>query len=279
MADKTRGKIANLLFFADRRSTNALTLDYAVRFAAQYDAHLTGLYIKSAPSPAMVYGDANSNRYLDVLESVNAAAAEAKIEFESSASRQGVRYTWIEKEGIAETIASHALRCADIGIVGQQSTGDDTNHTSWINALILSAGRPVIVVPNSGWNEAIGEKIVIGWDESQPATRAVHDAMPLLLRASETIDVLHIQDKGNRNNGAAPALCAHLARHGIKANAFNSLPSSVEPGHALLSLANVGKANLLVLGAWGHSRLMEFVVGGTTRTVLAEARLPVLMSH
>jgi nucleotide-binding universal stress UspA family protein len=145
----------------------------------------------------------------------------------------------------------------------------------------LLTGRPIFVVPYTGTFTNIGRKVLVGWDASREATRAVHDAMPLLAGASSvtviTIDAKETEDGHGEIPGADIAL--HLARHGVSANVERTVSADVGIGNTLLSRANDLEADLLVMGAYGHSRVHELLLGGATRTVLAGMTLPVLMAH
>jgi nucleotide-binding universal stress UspA family protein len=145
----------------------------------------------------------------------------------------------------------------------------------------LAAGRPVLAIPYAGRFEAVGRRVLIGWDASREATRAVADAMPLLA-AAETVSVLSIDPReGPSAHGPVPGadISPHLARHGVNATVERTVSAGVPAGDLLLSRAADLGADLLVVGAYGHSRARELLLGGVTRTLLQSMTLPVLMSH
>src|SRR5215471_6305021 len=143
------------------------------------------------------------------------------------------------------------------------------------------SGRPILVVPYVGNFADLGRRVVIGWNASREAARAVNDAMPLLTSA-ETVTVLTIDPReGPRAHGELPGadISLHLARHGVKAEIERTVSADLPVGEVLLSrVADLG-ADLLVMGAYGHSRARELLLGGATRSLLRSMTLPVLMSH
>ena len=146
--------------------------------------------------------------------------------------------------------------------------------------VILSCGRPVLVIPYVGDYETIGENIMIAWDASAMAARAVHDALPVL-QAAKTVTVMVVIPKdGGPETGDLPgaAISAHLARHGISAEA-DHMQSDLDPGNMLLSRAADKSADLIVMGAYGHARWTEMMLGGVTKHLLAHMTVPTLMSH
>jgi nucleotide-binding universal stress UspA family protein len=145
----------------------------------------------------------------------------------------------------------------------------------------MLAGRPILVVPYAGHFARIGQRVVIGWDASREAARAVNDAMPLLA-AAEAVTVLTIDpEQSPRGHGEIPGadIALHLARHGVTAQVERTVSAGIGIGNTLLSRAADLEADLLVMGAYGHSRVRELLLGGVTRTMLTSMTLPVLMAH
>jgi nucleotide-binding universal stress UspA family protein len=185
-------------------------------------------------------------------------------------------------EGPEANPALHA-RYADLAILGQ--IDPDGNEMAAIRPrperVALESGRPVLVVPYAGHFETMGRRVVVAWDASREATRAVNDAIPLLA-AAETVTVLAIDPhQGPTGHGELPGadISLHLARHGVKATIERTVSAGVPPGEVLLSRAADLAADLLVMGAYGHSRARELLLGGVTRTILNSMTVPVLMSH
>ena len=146
--------------------------------------------------------------------------------------------------------------------------------------MILSCGRPVLVIPYVGNFETIGKHVIVAWDASPIAAGAVHDSLPFL-KAAKSVTVLAVNPKdGDDETGDLPGadICAHLARHGVNVEAKH-IQSDLDPGNMLLSRAADSGADLIVMGAYGHARWTEIVFGGVTNHFLSHMTVPTLMSH
>jgi nucleotide-binding universal stress UspA family protein len=145
--------------------------------------------------------------------------------------------------------------------------------------LVLEAGRPVLIIPNRGTHRPVPKRIVVGWTERREAARAVFDALPLLQRA-DLVTVLEVDsDPAPEAGQNRVALCATLGHHGVTCEVVTAVSRHGYVGDTLLAWCERTRADLLVMGCYGHSRLREFVLGGATRHLLADMTLPVLMSH
>jgi nucleotide-binding universal stress UspA family protein len=144
----------------------------------------------------------------------------------------------------------------------------------------LTSGRPVIVLPPRAKVSQV-RRVLVGWNAEREAVRAVADALPLLVRA-EVVEVLVVDPESHRAaHGQEPGadIARYLARHGVHVEVRRLSSGSDDVGHLLLSHAADFGADLVVMGAYGHSHLNEWIFGGVTRTALREAGLPVLMSR
>jgi len=152
---------------------------------------------------------------------------------------------------------------------------------SLLEALVFSSGRPVMLLPETDAARAPGASgtILIGWDGSRPAARALADALPFLATASAVEIVAVTGEKALPDNLPVDAIVRHLARHGIEADGREVPAEGKDAGTALLDHAERVGASLLVMGAYGQSKFREFVLGGATRTIVSAPRLPVLLSH
>jgi nucleotide-binding universal stress UspA family protein len=143
--------------------------------------------------------------------------------------------------------------------------------------LVLTVGRPVLVVPFASKVTKVGRQAMVAWNASREATRAAHDALPLLQRADQVI--VYSINPSEKEPAPGADMAAHLVEHGVNALARHAVGRDTSAGEALLAAAADHGSDLLVMGAYGHSRLRELVLGGATRHVLVNMTLPVLMSN
>ena len=272
-----------LVHLNDTRRAEAL-LEPAVRLATRYNAHLIGLHVYAgvpAPPIPLPYGS-------DVVGAVAAAqlkeAEEIAATFARLTAEQPFVAEWrVEKgPGIdpAGIVMDHS-RAADLVIAGQSDPDwDATPLQDVAERLALGAGRPVLVVPYVGRYPEIGRNVVIAWKAARESARAVFDALPML-ELAEQVQILEVGETGRRGRVAKAdaSIAATLARHGIKATVRTSIADEISVGDEILSrIADMG-ADLLVMGAYGHSRVRQLVFGGVTRHIARHMTVPTLLSH
>ena len=261
-------------------------LDVAIDLATSLDAHLMVLEMVHLPVPMngpwgllpdVVMADIHAT--LRRRAANNVAALRLRLDRETIAAE--VRA--IECMSGSQQSAASCARCADLVVVAG-STGNPADaaatHDDFSN-LLFESGRPVLVVPPHCNVAMPPHRIVVAWSPSREATRALHDAMPLLLKA-QAVDIAIVDPGGGeRGHGDQPGadIATHLARHGVKAN-VDVLDAQGEPiGSVLLDHACRMGADLLVSGGYGHSRVREWALGGVTRELLTFAPIPVFYSH
>lgn len=274
--------LKDILVHVDGGSHCAARLDAAIALAAAHDAHLTGLYVRSDPQvPPFVRSQfgpqvlALQNQYADE------ARAQAEALFKGRMCSAGVAYEWRAVAGdLYEMVALHA-RYADVTVLGQPDPQTDDEDHPLPDHLVMDVGRPVLVVPCTGLVASRFACVVVAWNGSREATRAVNDALPILQRAAKVVVLAVNPGGGIDGHGEVPGadLSLHLARHGVAVEAQQVQAEDMNVGQLLLSRCAAEAADLLVMGAYGRSRVRELVLGGATRHVLDHAALPVLMSH
>ena len=277
----------DLLVGLDSDTSARERIEIAAALAERFAAHLVGLYplpMPEAPQHFGYYDPALLNPFFEELRARARDAADKTREvFEHIASLHGVSAEWREiPEGADADPAVHA-RYADLAILGQldPDSGEPDMIRPRPEQVTLASGRPILVVPYAGNFPNLGRRVVIGWNASREAARAVNDAMPLLTTA-EIVSILTIDPReGRRAHGELPGadISLHLARHGVKAEIERTVSADLPVGEVLLSRAADLGADLLVMGAYGHSRARELLLGGATRSLLRSMTLPVLMSH
>jgi nucleotide-binding universal stress UspA family protein len=280
----------DLLAVVDNSKTCATRLDVAVHVASRFGAHLTGLFVKEPPhfpgwvqSEAGAYDEPVSDYKERQRQALHEAALRAHHLFRSRAKVAGITTEWREREGDVAEVASLHARYADLVIVGQMEPELPTGHPARTlpERLLLGVGRPILLVPYAGAFKTVGERVLIAWNASREATRAVNDAPPILHQASQ-VTVLVINPRGGvSGDGDVPGadLALHLSRHGVKAGASWVQANDIEVAAMLLSWACDCQADLIVMGGYGHSRIREIVLGGATRGILQTMTVPTLMSH
>jgi nucleotide-binding universal stress UspA family protein len=271
-----------ILVHVDISRRAAERVDIACRLARSSDAHLIGLHAMSTltiPSYALVEGGAQIREYHDRM--VQEAAARAEETFKQRAQAAGLERTeWRTSPGDAATVVPVHARYADVLIIGQAAENDPGGvEPDFVDRVILTSGRPVIVIPYAGEFASVGQRVLVAWNASREATRALTDAIPLLRDATE-VHVIAFNPRG-APHGALPGadIGLYLARHGINVNVSQQTAEDVDVGNQLLSRAADLDIDLVVMGGYGHSRLQEMVMGGATRTVLGSMTVPVLFSH
>jgi nucleotide-binding universal stress UspA family protein len=175
---------------------------------------------------------------------------------------------------------AHAARWCDLVVIERPMNNPDA-PVGWglVSRSVFDSGVPVLVVPDTAALGKLGERIVVAWNGSREAVRALHGALPLLARASQIL----VLDGSTDNDGGMLKLprfdlATYLQRHGIHAD-FHTFDSGNGKGQEILNAAHTAAADLIVMGAWGHSRLTELVLGGTTRHLFQHSDLPLLVAH
>lgn len=276
--------IKDLLVHVDRGPHAGARLDLAIGLARAHDAHLTGLFAISRPHiPNYIWTQLGEDLLKTVVAQEAEATRQAEADFLERVRRAGVRGEWRSVETDPLSALSLHARYADLAVVGQRDpSGEDASDDPTIpDQLILSLGRPVLVVPFAGAPTAAGEHVLVAWDASRLAARAVNDALPLLVGA-KTVRVLAVNPhSGADGHGQIPSadICLHLARHGVKAEAEHLYADDLDVGDVLLDRAADIGADLIVSGAYGHARWRELVLGGVTRHLLRHMTVPVFLSH
>jgi nucleotide-binding universal stress UspA family protein len=281
----------DILVHLDNGPRSAVRLELSARLAQRDGAHLTGVYVIDIPAveffygAAMPMGSSGAEQFVDQMRADAIAAAEpVEAGFRELLRREGLDGGWRLVEGdLRANVALHA-RYADLTVLGQANPydhQDGVDHDAAVTAALMSSGRPVLVVPFAGVFPTLGERVLVAWNASREAARAVNDAMPLLRQAT-AVTVLTINPaRGVSEDRDIPAadIALHLARHGVRAEAAHTVATDIPEDEALLSYAADIGADLIVAGAYGHSRARELVFGGVTRTLLREMTAPVFLSH
>lgn len=274
-----------ILVHVDAHARSAERVDAAARLAIAYGAHLvgtapTGLSDFMFPMTAM---DAGAPPIAYPIDEMRAEAELALDRFESRARALGA--SSLERRRVEEEAGVDVClqaRYADLVVLGQHRAGDAALFASpdFQAYVVLHCARPVLVLPAAGHAGDIGTHVTVAWNGSAEAVRAITAAIPLLQRAAQVHLVVLRKDREDDTHGDVPGadMALYLARHGIKVQ-VNVVEGEDDDGNALLSFAAGNGSDLIVMGAFGHSRLREFVLGGVTRTALQSSPIPLWMAH
>lgn len=262
------------------------TVAAASMLARATGAHVSGLYV--IPS-VQVYPSVGFEAAPQVFEGNRSYfkdhAELVKQSFEAAMGREGLAHDFHQIDAHTPVIADEVIaagRSADIIVVSATNPDEVTGvERDFVEQVVMAAGRPVIVLPSKGAGALSLDDIVVGWDGGREASRAAFDALPMLKLANKVriVRVDPQKDPALRGSVAGADLAESLARHGVKTSVQSYPTDGMDEGQALLRCADDCGAGLIVMGAYGHSRLAEFIFGGATRFVLTRMSRPVLMSH
>jgi nucleotide-binding universal stress UspA family protein len=262
-------------------SPQDFSANYAVSMAELFDAHVAGIaFVYEPVIPGTVMGGIPSD-LIEAQRDENAKAArEAAGRFETAARSAGVsaetRILDASVAGAAD-LFGRAARRFDLAVVGQAGAGEGAAEELLIEGALFESGRPIVVVPHTQTRPATLERVLVCWDGSRPATRAIADALPFL-QLAKAIDIVAVSgERGKGGELVGTNMARHLARHGLSVTLKRISAGNTDVPAAIRMEAE--GADFMVMGGYGHSRLREFILGGVTRTVLASSTIPVLMSH
>lgn len=261
-------------------------LGVAATLAQKNKAHLIGLavvppyVITPAFDPTSVSTTIDAHRV-----AYQAEIAKLKAMFNEAGRRQELSCEWQEADaqfGTAAALVLEYARSADLIVMSQDNAS--WSYSTFLEAsdrIVMEAGRPVLVVPNSGRAVMPAKRALIAWNGRREAARAAFDAIPLLPHGAE-VTVLWVDTSSDPViAGEAPGvdLCTTLARHGFKCEAASAQAPNGDATEAILREASARGADMIIMGAYGHSRFREFILGGVSRDILARMDRPILMSH
>lgn len=259
----------------------------AVTLAAHYGAHLSVVQPVNLPQPIPGPWGMTPDPMLGAIQAeLRAEAARQATRLRERLDKEGISFeVRVDEAKLVEPPRAMALqaRYADLSVMTAPVRGADdaAMARAFFSALLFESGRPVLVVPPHHAAEVPLRHVVVAWKPSREAARALHDALPLLVGAT-SIDVMTVAPEiGDLDHGPDPGvdIATHLARHGLTVNVVNRPGSGQTVATTLLRHASDSNAQLLIAGGYGHSRLREWILGGTTRELLQAIHLPILFSH
>jgi nucleotide-binding universal stress UspA family protein len=257
--------------------------DYAVSLASALEAHLTGIAFVYDPIVPVSGTGYIPPEVIETQQADNEAGAKAAIDrFAAATSREELSAEPLTLSasfaGAGDQFARIARRF-DLAVVGQAEPERSAVEDMIAETTLFESGRPMLMVPYIQKAPLKLDNVMVCWDGSHQAARAIADAMPLLEKAGRVEIVIVANERGKQDEIAGADMGQHLARHGLKVEVHRISGGSIDVADALLSRAADSGTDFMVMGGYGHSRLREFVLGGVTRSILRSMTVPVLMSH
>ena len=278
--------LGEIVVFIDGHTETSSILDFAGTLAQEHGARLIGVFMQPEPTATSAESFARGKGMHSVIETHHAQLerieAGYKAQFEDVIRRHGIRSEseWRSLPYLSSEVGVHAYYADLVVIARPESASQTAGPPGLAESLVLSSGRPIIMFPPRGAVSRVS-RVLAAWNATRESIRAVADALPLLVKA-EAVEVLVVDHQRRpEGHGQEPGadIARHLARHGAHVEVRRVSSGGRDVGDLLLSQAAAFGADLLVMGAYGHSQLREWMFGGVTRTVLYEADLPVLMSR
>jgi len=273
---------STLMVHLDLEHSNDARLEVAGELARQFDARLIGIAAcEYSQGPYFAEGDFARQLLEQDRAKLDKRMAEMESSFRGVAERHARDIEWRSTLDLPTNYVAEQARAADLVITGSQRDGMILDPLRRLDPgdLVMRAGRPVLVVPPETERPKF-TKVLVAWKDTREARRAVRDALPLLRKGKEVGVVEIVQDEGDRSAARARVddVVAWLARHDIRGSAI--VPDAADDAASQLELvAQEHGAQLIVAGAYGHSRLSEWVFGGVTRDLLMRSQRCSLLAH
>lgn len=273
--------LKSILVHVDNAGRSKACVDVALSIADEFDSHVTGIANK-APSYMPTYAAAQIPPEVFVAfdEAQDRQLTQARTDFESSLNRYSRldRSAWEVGEGNLPSTISGRARYHDLVVMRQEIEDEDSGlYDGAPDEVILSSGRPVLVIPYIDFGASVGKSILIAWSNTRESARAVQDAMPFLKRAEK----VHIFSANPKESEDVPGaeLARFLSAHDIHAEVSRTFSNDLDVGDILLNDVAENGHDLIVMGGYGHRRIREMILGGVTRHLLQHMTVPVLFSH
>lgn len=286
--------IKTILVCVSGPDSGRTVLDAAARIAAMFGSHIEALHVRADPRGLVPYtGEGMDGSMIEEIMDVTEReggdrALKTKTMFDQFCATQGIRrsdapaasaeptISWREETGREDEVVAIRGRLFDMVVVGRPVRDTALPSPITLEAALLDTGQPILVTPPS-MPPATGNHVAVAWESSPEAARALSQAMPILGKASRV--TLLAPDPAEPPSIAAEEGAARLAWSGIVANIRKFNATEVEIGAAYLAQAKEIGADLLIKGAYSHSRLRQMILGGRTRHILTNTEIPVFLSH
>ncbi|NID14607.1 universal stress protein [Luteibacter yeojuensis] len=267
--------------------SDAVALEFAGAVARQFDARLEVLHLLMMPAPmidpwAMIPDPSFPQIYEDLRDAARASAATTR----KSIAAMGVPGDVRVLEALCvepSSLAASAARYCDLVVLARPEEGQAEVAVahSYFATLLHESGRPVLVVPPNNLLPYPPNRALVAWSDTAESARALQAALPLLEKC-ERVDVLLVDPVANlleARDDRGTGVLRHLRRHGVAAHLDTCKSRGRSVGEAIMEHARHVSAGLIVAGGYGHGKVREWVIGGTTRDLFFQAQVPVLFAH
>lgn len=257
-------------------------IEVAVSLAEQSQAALTGVYAY-ATAERYLYSYSGMPAPQTAIEEferkIEAQKVSAQQQFEKLTTSGNVINKFIAKAGYQVDIFGDIARYTDVGVISQPGDYAKEDFPRQLaNGILLETGVPILCVPKAGWTQPIGRNVVVAWKNSREGARALTNAIHLMDRNAR-VSVVSLDDSKDVAYQDAILCCERLSHHGIEATPHGLHTSKHREGELIVEFCDQDRSDLLVMGAWGHTRIREAILGGATNSVLQLMTVPVLFSH
>lgn len=271
--------LRDVLLHVRRPIGDSFAVEAAFDLCVRHDAHLTALYVATIAPTAFTAPEAVALQMLEANREFDDAKRHRDT-WEKRYAAHGIRGDWVVAQGDPVEAICHAGRAADLIVIERPATQPEA-PIGWgiTSRTVFAAATPVLAVPDTARGPVQTERIVVAWNASAEATRAVHGALPLLRRAAHVTVLSGKPTPSWSRQIPRLDLERYLARHGVRAQFRPFDAEGRDTGAALLDAATEAHADLVVMGAWGHSRVAQLVLGGSTRHLFQHSTVPLLVAH
>ncbi len=268
--------IQEIMCVVDHSEESERGFRYAIKLAHQHEANLIAFYPVPELPPTL-----NMARQFDivwlekVVEELELKSQQLSIKYIDIARELGLEIEWQTQRGIQNKLVAQHSKLVDLVVLSQENNEElfvGTNESA--GDFLISSNTPAVFLPSIG-SHSPPKKILIAWDESQTATRAIKESIPFLHTAS-AVHVVSISEEPHRSIGD---LIIYLGRHNVTAKAYELSSNRFNELAVLLNYIGQSNFDQLVMGAYGHSRVRESILGGMTKGVLTVMPIPTFMVH
>lgn len=278
--DKRKNTMKDILVHLNNKSTLGSRLWAAKQLANNFSAHITGLHVKR-PMTYEIYGTPlHPDITAQFSDREDEAAKESHEFLQAQCNDNANKADYIECTGDPSHHLTKHASTFDVVVLEQPATGQDYEQSVALPVNVaLGCGRPVLIVPEKIERDTLGEQVLVAWNGTPEATRALHDAMPLLTTAKSVNVVVFHPPKTHLEDMQDKPLEDHLRRHGITFDILDTIAEDHSVGNGIIEFVDKYDADLVVMGAYGHSRIREYVLGGVSRTMIRDVQVPLFLSH